>query len=169
MKPVRIFSFLVTLAFACAFAVRGSGATTFQKNTAYFNNEYGLEESSEIVTSYQFLHPSFGFTELVEEFSVRKYKRRELEIEAVFRRRDMKLFAVTFRRPRVWEEGELASQLAGFGSRWRRLSDWDYNFVSGEGVRASYQARTLYMVSALALGTIEQREEERRKAEEKKS
>lgn len=144
-----------------------SALENFEKNTAYFTNEYGLPESTKDVKSYEFLHPSFGFIALDEEFSVRVYKRRELEVEAVFRTRDMRLAAVSFRRSRPWQAGELHAMLATYGARWRELGE--FNFVSAEGVRALYRDRTLYFVSALTLGTIEKHEDDRRREAEKKS
>lgn len=131
-------------------------ADDFEKTTAYFVIRYGLPETTKTVNAHAFLRGR-ELVELEGRFSVREYRHRDLQVEAVFMLPHLKLAAVTFRLPRAWTPGERNIALAAYGSRWLEFTPT--SFLSSEGVRAVYQERSLYFVSPEITGAIEQRME----------
>ncbi len=130
-----------------------AAAGDFEKSTAYFNNLYGLPESTRSASAYEFRQA--GATVVVTgRFAVREYRRPDLQIEAVFLLPDLRLAAVTLQRPRAWTFGEFEGELAAYGSRWRRLNR---NFLlSPAGVHATYEGHALHFISPEIAGLMEE-------------
>lgn len=147
------------LAGAVMAALPAAALTTtiaFNKSPAYFVTHFGLPRSSQDVTQWEFSRRDGTRYVLVRKFSVRTYRRNDVEIEAVFWLPYLTLAAVTYRHPPPWARDELNGLLSLYGSGWSAQTD--NRFASNEGAWALLATQSLTFLSPQLLGEMEMQE-----------
>lgn len=91
----------------------------FEKTPAYFVDRYGPARSSKLVSSQSFLHPRHGALWIKGEFSVRKFRKGDLNVTATFHVPSLSLAGVTYGLGRGWTEEQVMAALSAFGGNWR--------------------------------------------------